>query len=193
MPGIETDICVVIPTIPPRVDLLCRALRSVSAQTWPPDAVSIAIDHARFGAACTRNRALAGARSEWVAFLDDDDILYPQHLMRLKEHQADTGADVIWGWFDVIGGTDPFPMHEGRQWNPDEPHAFPVTTLVRRSLAMDVGGFPEGHRESEVCAGEDFQFFLKLSAAGAVFAHIPERTWAYHHHGASTSGLPDRW
>lgn len=190
--GFNTGITIVIPTIPPRICLLTRALESVSRQTWPPDSISIAIDHARFGAAVTRNRALFAAQTEWVSFLDDDDEFYPQHLMRLKETQLETGADVVVPWFDVKGGSDPFPDGEHREWDPQNPYAFPITNLVRRELAMDVGGFPETP-ESEICAAEDWYFWIRLRDAGAKIVRLFERTWCYNHTGSNTSGLSNRW
>lgn len=192
--GFDTGITVVIPVHPPRIvnGLLDRAVRSVVQQTWPPDSISVALDHARFGAARTRNRALFAAQTEWVAFLDSDDTMKPQHLMRLKERQEASGADVVVPWFDVIGGSDPFPDGEHLEWDPEHPYAFPITNLVRRELALDVGGFPETH-VSETCAGEDWYFWLRLRDAGATIVRLHERTWNYHHDSANTSGLPGRW
>ena len=175
-----------MPTIPPRAQLLRRALTSVEAQIYPATKIEVAVDVDKNGAAVTRNRALFAAQTKWVAFLDDDDEMYPQHLERLVAHQLETDADVVWPWFDVIGGSDPFPIHFGRQWDPERPHSFPVTTLVRRQLAVKVGGFPDGE-------WEDWNFWLRLNEAGAKFAHLPERTWAYHHDSYNTSGRPDRW
>lgn len=190
--GFATNITVIIPTIPPRHRLLCRALESVSKQTWPPDSISIAVDHQRWGAARTRNRALFAAQTEWVAFLDDDDEMYPQHLMRLKDKQLESEADVVVPWFDVRGGRDPFPAGEHLEWDPLRPYAFPITNLVRRELALDVGGFPDV-KESKTCAAEDWYFWMAMRDAGAKFTRLFERTWVYNHGTGNTSGLPHRW
>lgn len=186
-------ITVCIPTIPPRADLLERALRSVMGQTLMPSNIAIAYDTERLGAAATRNRALFTASTEWVAFLDDDDELYPEHLAKLMAHAEATGADVVFPWFDVEGGGDPFPPDfETREYDPAVPHSFPITTLVRRSFAWAVGGFPPGVH-GEVAAGEDWQFWIAVRDRGAKIRHLSERTWRWHHHGANTGGLPDRW
>lgn len=182
-----------VPTITPRQRKLARALGSAMRQSRPFDAICVAFDHDHQGAAATRNRALKMANTEWVAFLDDDDELYPQHLERLYAKATETGADVIWPWFDVEGGTDPFPMHEGREYDPQDPHLFPITTLVRRRLAAKVGGFPEDYQGGEHCAGEDWPFWLALRDVGARFAHVHERTWIYRMHAGNTSGLGSRW
>lgn len=182
-----------IPTIPPRARLLARALSSVERQTYQPVAIEVAVDVNREGAAATRNRALFAAKTKWVAFLDDDDVLYPDHLEKLVAHQIATNADVVWPWFNVVGGGDPFPAFYGRQWDKGQPHSFPITTLVRRIKAIKVGGFPVCDAVSGRCAGEDYPFWCAMSQAGARFAHLRERTWDYHHDSANTSGMPNRW
>lgn len=174
--------------------MLHRAINSVVVQSYPVSAISIAIDHARLGAAATRNKTLLSAGTEWLAFLDDDDWLYHDHLEKLVERQIQTGADVVFPWFDTDpSGCDPFPpAFESREYDPNEPHMFPITTLVRRDLAYAVGGFPPGV-PGEEAAGEDWQFWLLLRDRGAKFAHVNERTWCWSHHGENTSGLPSRW
>lgn len=191
--GRPATVTVCIPTILPRSRLLARAIGSVMRQERLPDAYAIAVDHRHEGAAVTRNRSLKMARTEWVAFMDDDDELYPQHLARLLAHATETGADVVWPWFDVEGGHDPFPQHFGRQYDPDDPHLFPITTLVRRRLAVKAGGFPEDGPVAPDCAGEDWPFWLGLRDVGARFAHLPERTWRWWMHDANTSGVGSRW
>lgn len=191
------DITVVIPTIPGREQLLTRALDSAAAQTLTPAGIVVELDETGTGAAATRNRALAHVATPWVAFLDDDDQLDPEHLLTLARAQVDTGADLIWPWFRVVGGTDPFPANRGRQWDPADPHQFPINVLLRRELLTTLGGFqtvpdgaldPAGNR-----AGEDWHLWLALSELGARFHHVDVETWTWNHHAANTSGLPSRW
>src|SRR5438105_753578 len=100
IPGIT----VAIPSIPPRAAMLGRALASVLAQELPAEAVSIAVDTGRQGAAVTRDRALRAVRTEWVAFLDDDDILLPEHLRVLMDGAAESGADYVYSYFTIVDG-----------------------------------------------------------------------------------------
>lgn len=190
-----SGVTVVIPTIPPRLHQLHRALDSVMAQTIQPDAISIALDTTKAGAGPTRQRALMGARTEWIAFLDDDDELLPTHLSALlagaRMGVGAGEADVIWPWFEVIGGTDPFPQHHGRQWDPTDPHIFPITALVRTRFAQQAT-FPAPGDHAD-WHGDDFPYWLQLHDLGARFLHIGAVTWRWHHHGLNTSGLPSRW
>lgn len=194
------DITVVIPTVPPRAKLLDRAVRSVERQTLPGALVVVETDTDREGPAVVRNRGVEQVVTPWVAFLDDDDELLPQHLVTLASAATDTGADLVWPWFEVIGGSDPFPQHRGRQWDPADPHQIPITVLLRTGLFREVGGFrtvTEGptDRDGNRC-GEDFDLWLRLSAAGAVFHHVDEITWRWWHwrgpEGGNSSGLPSR-
>lgn len=185
------SITMVIPSIPIRGQLLARAIHSVTAQTLQPDAYSIAVDNTKQGAGPTRTRALMAAQTEWVAFMDDDDELMPHHLATLHSVALATDADVVWPWFTVSGGTDPFPGSQGAQWDSANPHTFPMTTLVRRQLAQRCV-FPEPIPGADN-SGEDWAFWMQLDKLGAKFVHTPEITWVWHHDSGNTSGRPERW
>lgn len=187
-----TTVAVVIPSIPARARLLMRAVASVLAQTHTPDEIIVSVDCQGRGATWNRQHAMEQATTEWVAFLDDDDELLPQHLERLVATAEESGADMVFPWFHCIGGVDPFPQHFGRQWDRDNPTQTTITFLVRRQAALDCGGFVEaddlvdgnGYR-----LGEDFRFVCRLGEKHRI-VHLPERTWRWHHHGANTSGRP---
>lgn len=185
-------VAVVIPTIPPRTgDLLPRALKSVFEQTLTPVEVHIVVDRNREGAPVIRQRALdlLSDRIRWVAFLDDDDFWYPNHLHTLVNLAQNNDAQVAYSWFD---GNDPFPMHRGRQWDPQDPHHITMNILVDRRYAQFVG-FRQDHPEGWDLPQEDWRFIVDLNSIGAKFAGTGEITWHYAVHGANTCGRPDRW
>lgn len=194
---VTPGVTAVIPTIPPRATYLRRALDSVRAQSHAVSGTSIYVDHQHIGAAAARNRALAAANTEWVAFLDDDDEWRPDHILTLTMGAADTGADVLYPWFDVVSGNpfDPWPGVFGRPFDPEDlarRNYIPVTVLARTEAVRDVGGFePYGDQTESAC--DDWGLWRKLLTAGARFHHVPERTWLWHWHGQHTSGLGDRW
>lgn len=187
----SSDITVVIATIPIRAKLLRWALASVVLQTFQPAAIVVEYDHERTGAAATRNRALAAVQSPWTAFLDDDDVMLPQHLEKLREAQMDTGADVVYPWPEMVGAGDPRPDRFGVPFDADELRRgsyIPVTSLVRTDLAQQAGFHrPPGSDY------DDWGFYCSLLDLGAKFHHLPERTWLWHVEGQNTSGRPDRW
>lgn len=169
--------------------MLTRALQSALAQHLPPRALSVALDTEHAGAAATRQRALQAAQTGWVAFLDDDDWWYPNHLEVLMANALAHNADYAYSWFD---GNNPFPMHRGRQMNPAEPHHTTMTVLVRTELAKEVGFIPHADA-NDVWPGEDWNFTLKCIEKGAKFIGTDIVTWYYNVHGANTSGLGSRW
>lgn len=187
------DVTVVIPTIPPRNHLLTRAIASVSAQTLPARAISVAVDTRHEGAALTRARALDVVSTEWTAFLDDDDEFGPYHLEHLLEHALAENADFTYSWFETVpAGRDPFPdWFRTEPWHPDQPRHTTMTVLVKTELAQEVGFIP-----AEPGAGhgnEDWRFILRCNELGKISHLCDERSWWWHHDSGNTSGLPDRW
>ncbi|MDX3314647.1 glycosyltransferase family A protein [Streptomyces sp. ME08-AFT2] len=169
--------------------MLERAAASVRAQTVPVHHIC-AEDIHHLGAAITRTHGLALVETEWTAFLDSDDEMDPDHIEQLLACQQETGADYVYPWFRVVGGTDPFPMFYGKPFEPAAPNSTTITILVRTELAQQVGFHPDPNVQ---VGGEDYQFTLSCIAAGAHIVHLPRRSWTWHHHGGgNTSGRPDR-
>lgn len=195
----DGKVTVCIPSIPPRTKQLARAVGSATRQNRLPDAISIAIDNERLGAWATRTRSVRAAQTEWVALLDDDDWLHPNHVdVLMKAVEDDPTIDYAFSWFEVHGGTDPLG-HFGKVWDPENPTQTTTTVLVRAELAKDVGWhLPEPDQMiGRQVAGEDFAFTLGCRDAGARIVHVPEITWTYVHSSepgvGNTSGMPDRW
>jgi hypothetical protein len=192
---VSVDVTVAIATIPPRVGpggLLEQAVNSVRSQSMMPSGgYSVSLDVDKVGAAVTRQRALDGVRTAWVAFLDDDDYFYPNHIETLWNLAHDLNADYVYSWFD---GNNPFPMHRGRQFNLAEPHHTTMTVMVRTELAREAGFLlPDGPLHQD-WMGEDWMFVLRCAElCGGNFAGSSEITWHYRVHKANTSGLPTRW
>lgn len=179
--------------------MLNQALESVLRQTHPAAALSLAIDVDKQGAAATRQRALDAVQTDWVAFLDSDDVFLERHLELLAKHAQDTGADFVYSWFKVLTATgqvmedDPiFPLtHYMNPFDPEDPIETTITTLVRADLAKQVG-FQALDRGHDINSGEDRRFTLECLAAGAKISHLVRKTWLWRHHGYNTSGLPTK-
>lgn len=198
-------ITIVTPVHPARFrnGMFDRAMRSVATQTLPPAALSVAVDVSQQGAPETRDRALRAVQTEWTAFLDSDDMLYPHHLERLYAHAEATRADMVYSWFHVLAGGqllehDPvFPeTHYTEPFDPENPIETTITTLVRTELALQVGFKALDRGQSNT--GEDRRFTLGILELGGKISHLVEKTWIWDHHvlpdGASgnTSGLPTK-
>lgn len=200
MASLKPGITVIIPTIPPRVNELMRAVSSVNRQTLQPEDIIIRVDHEKRGAALTRDEALFDVKTEWTAVLDDDDEFLPQHLEKLSGTAALTGADYVYSFpeMPVLGTANPIACFNGLEWDPKEPHQTTVTTLYRTALARDIGGYSGGWLDDNSTTsagdrvGEDYHFTLKFNEVGKI-VHHPEATWRWYHWGRNTSGLASRW
>lgn len=194
------DITVAIPSHTGRDKagaFLARAVGSVSRQTLPARAISVAADTTGEGAPATRQRALDAVATPWVAFLDSDDEFMPVHLEKLSKWGRKHGADYIFSHYKVAGeSTDPRPWALSKPFDPDAPHETTTTILVRTDLARTVGIMREGMDAAslrrKLHAGEDWEFTRGCVAMGAHIVHFPRITWIWHHHGLNTSGIPGR-
>lgn len=200
--NVAKDLTVVITTIPTRKIRLDKALRSVKAQTLSPFEIIIQEDTKKLGAPGNRDAGLKRVKTPYVAFLDDDDYFYPDHLESLYKAAQEHDADIVYSWFDVEGGTDPFPQNFGKPWDPKNPCQTTVTTLCKTKTVRDAGGFSNtyGLNEEELATfaqgntvGEDFRMVAVANNNGAKIVHVPKKTWAYVHWSGNTSGRPDRW
>lgn len=198
-----TTISVVIPTFPLRRWMLTTALDSVWSQTRVPDQLVIQIDNNGEGACGTRNKGIEAVTSEWTAFLDDDDFLYPQHIEHLLAKAEETHADFVYPWFDGQHSSGLLAVEvegvarevlgvefgeEQAQCLRTKGNFIPVTCLVRTELIQGVGGFSSPPWASADNPCEDWGCWIKLLDVGAKFVHLPERTWRWNVHGKNTSG-----
>jgi glycosyltransferase involved in cell wall biosynthesis len=190
-------ISVVIATLPGREALLERALASVERQTLQPSEVVIELDWGRQGAAEARNRALERVTGEYVAVLDDDDELLPNHLTELYSAARSSGADVTYSDFITTGTVDGYskyghvPTYTRRHLPFDaeilrQRNYIPVTNLYKTSAVRDVGGwsYPSGGPK-----WEDWGLYLKMLARGAEFHYHQSVTWIWHFHNNQTAGI----
>jgi GT2 family glycosyltransferase len=173
---------------------ICNALASVRSQVGAADEIIVVVDHAPAllerirgefddlavventsvrGLAGARNRGVAVARAEIVAFIDDDAIAADDWLDRLCEPYADPAVVAVGGRVE--------PRWDGSRpvWFPPEfdwvvgctsaghPGEGPIRTVLganmsfRRAIFTDLGGFdgrvghggavPAGCEETELC------------------------------------------
>ncbi|MCA3008768.1 MAG: glycosyltransferase family 2 protein [Phycisphaerales bacterium] len=192
-------------------EFLAATLDSLRAQTTPPEAVvvvddgstdataHIAIeggatllrqDHRGPGAA--RNRGVAHANSEFVAFLDADDWYAPDKLERSVEVLQEIGAACLAtdAWV-VRGGRIDARKNQGR----NVPTVLTTERLLkgspvicssvvaRRRAVLEVGGFDE---HPDLIATEDFDLWLRMSEREPL-AYLGEPLTFYRVHQGSLS------
>jgi cephalosporin hydroxylase len=162
----QPGVLVVTPTEADNESLLSACRSSVAAQT-------VEVEHAfendehYVGPGVLRDRMVAASDAEWVLPLDDTDTLDPQHVE--TGLQATDDADIIYQWCRVEGSN----YCPNRLFNAKALRRFnylPATSLIRRSLLDDLGGFKNNNPHD---------LWLRALKAGARFKCIPEVTWTF--------------
>ena len=202
---------VAIASIPPRTKMLSQAVLSVEKQTHKVDKVIAITDYDHEGVSTVRNRAWRALDTDFVFFLDDDDVMYEYHVEKvMKRLLAPDSPDLVYPWFDVhdpwnrpafdfllINGesAEHHPFNDAARAELETKSNFiPVTVGVKRSMLELSGGFPQPETDEWPHeANEDWGCWIRMLRMGAEFAHIPERTWQWRWHSHHTMGRPDRW
>jgi len=186
------NVTVITPSIPDRVDKLMECMVSVANQTEPASAHLVRIQSPRDGRLSSahisdqRNALLSAVQTEWVATLDDDDLMLPDHLAQLAT-KAEPGVDVI---YSLAVDTPPERCFDVSEWEPEYlagvlegDNLFPTTVAVRTSTLVALGGWASwddhiGGFQTGV-QYEDWDLWRRMARAGCSFRHVPAETWIY--------------
>lgn len=209
-----TTISVVVPTYNHR-DLVLETLGSVFAQTYgdyevivvndgsPDDTREVLrplveagriryVEQPNQGQAAARNRGLAEARGDMVAFLDDDDLWPPDKLEWQAQELLEQPESVL-----VYGR--PARIRRSGALAPVEDETFPSgrveraflegcwllspgQALIRTSALRELGGF-----DTSVWGSDDWDLYIRLSALGE-FRYVERIALHYRVHAGNASG-----
>ena len=134
-----------------------------------------------------RNAAASAARGEWLLFLDDDNVLYPDAVRRLVEAALFSGADCVPGAsVRFFGEGDPradgqshgTPIRfigAARGWSRFRNVVGDACALVCREVYEAVGGFTEAYRVGL----DDLTFFNRLMESGYRIEPLPDPVYWY--------------
>lgn len=183
------NVTIITPTLPRRRTVLLEALATVDRQTIQPVAHLIGVDTRGLGPAYLRTNLVHAANSDWVAFLDDDDLLDANHLEELFRvaDEWDRDLDVIYSYCRFIGPPLP-PQYYNQEYSREalrERGIFPITVLARRDSIIDCGGF------NEIDTYEDWSLWNRMADAGCEFGYSTEITWTYRtgHQSRTTEAM----
>lgn len=162
-----------------------------------------ASDHTDLGEA--RNRAVAEASGEWVAFLDCDDLWMPEKLKKqvdiiLQEDDSlslvygktnilieDAGKESKWGkrMHQMSEAQTDANLPEGRIFEQllEENFISLVSSMVRRDKYIEVGGINPAYNRAE-----DYELFVKIAHKYKVRV-VQEPICSYRIHGDNMSHI----
>jgi glycosyltransferase involved in cell wall biosynthesis len=160
-------VTVITPTVVGRERLLKECVESVAYLGLPHMTMLDLLDE---GPARVRNRLVAHVKTDWVLFLDDDDLLFPNYLDAVIPHLP--SSDVVYTAWQLSGAVDPVPYPRFDPGLLRDHNFIPVTACVRTAALRAVGGFPDAELE-------DHALWLALLDAGYRFTYTPVIAWHY--------------
>jgi len=211
---LDLKLSIVTPVFRPDIDELNLCIASLNAQTtqnfeWvaiddgSPSMTHLSILNAlstefqvqvfqnskNVGIAATTQRCIDESSGEFVAFLDQDDMLQVNAveavIEAITEHPT---CDVIYSDEDKILEGNIFGQ---RFWKPDwsperfrHQNYFNHLTVIRKSLIQSVGGL-----RPEYDGSQDYDLLLRVTEQARTIVHIPEVL--YHWRATSTSVASD--
>ena len=134
-----------------------------------------------------RNAAAAAARGEWLLFLDDDNVLFPDAVSRLVRAARCSGADCVpAASIRFFGDGDPRTdaashgtpirfLGAAGAWSRFNNVVGDACALVRRTAFEAAGGFSEEYRVGL----DDLSFFNRLIRDGRPIAPMPDPVYYY--------------
>jgi len=185
-----------------RPALLREAIDSIRGTGYPSEVIVVndggstpqvagatVINHGKSkGRSEAMNSGVRAAKSPLLAFLDDDDLYYPEHLSTLS-NAARSSQHAAWysdavSAFVRLGASGAYETHSrmrifGSDFDGDQlliDNYIPLPTiLLARDTYLDLGGF-----DPAFDLFEDWDFLIRLSQRGT-FGHVPRITCEIRH------------
>ena len=148
------------------------------------------------GPYAARNRGLAHARGNFVAFLDADDYWHPNALMRLHAALVDNRADIAYcGWQNVGEAAANTQPHIPPNYAESDAAAlflrscpWPINgVLLRRQLIDSLRGFSE-----RLPTAMDYDLWLRMLASRPTIVRVAEILAFYRRYPRGDAHIP-RW
>jgi glycosyltransferase involved in cell wall biosynthesis len=154
------------------------------------------ITHDNVGQSASRNAASFLARGELLAFLDQDDRWYPEHLEVLAQaFEHDPLLGLAYSDFDEVDGAGNYvvrnyiaahkiehPKTTIIDWIASDAMILPSASLVRTAAFAEVAGF-----DPNLCGYEDDELWIRIFRAGWDTKFIRRSLTVFRVHSGSSS------
>ncbi len=181
-------ISILVPVYKPKDEYFRQMLRSVRAQTYGNYELILGYGG---GISENTNAALSEARGDYIALLDQDDVIEPDALFRVAE-EINKGARLIYT------DEDKYDTASGRYLRPFRKKGFDMELLlsnnyichflvIDRKLVLEVGGF-----KSEYDGAQDHDLIIRCAERldRSSIAHVDRILYHWRIHEESTAGDP---
>lgn len=132
------------------------------------------------GLSSARNYGIKHASGEWILPLDADDKIHRTYV----EKAVRANTDIVSCWIQYFGQqntlfkiTDAQPTHSHFL----KRNRINCCSLFRKSMWLDIGGYDENMRDGY----EDWEFWIRATAAGYKVVVLQEALFYYRKHGKS--------
>ena len=146
-----------------------------------------------------RNNGISHSHGAYIAFLDSDDLWFPEKLTLQLQFIESNNVDLVFSecfifekYFDLDEKSDKMHISYGEFKGESAVNLFlsgnqasTLTVLCKRGILEDVGGFTENIL---IQNAEDYHLWLKLLFKGYTFFGMKKTLGAYRIHSASISG-----
>ncbi len=191
-----------------RPDLVRRALLSIRDQTMKPAEVLLVDDNStlenrdklrelsslasiittphKVGPAGARNFGAQNAKSEWLAFLDDDDcFVHDKQERQIRYLEANPHVKALGGGLTMVtpeGREEYWGGHRTRRLTVADALCYTASMsqalMIRRDVFLKLGGF-----DPRLVHLEDFEFGIRLLASGCETHFLAEPLFIYYRGG----------
>ena len=151
--------------------------------------ISLIHNHPKQGSAGTRNVGIRAAKTEYITFLDDDDVYLPEKIERQLVMMQKQNADYSLTDLDLFYDNDQLSEHRRRDYIGSGAsllechfmyHMTGTDTLMfRRDYLLKIGCFPG------IDLGDEFYLMHRAIEGGGKLSYLPECVVrAYVHEGS---------
>ena len=126
-----------------------------------------------------KNEGIRSSSGEYIAFLDDDNVMRKDHLQSLYNVMSKSNVDLVYGDRFIYENETPLSIGIYHDFDPylllRRNYIDTSDVLVRKSSLLELGGFDERYKKYI-----DWNMWVRMAKAGMTFLRVPGIITDYH-------------